>query len=370
MKLLPLCFLLLKSALVIASDVQESAYPSQDTAKSAYPFHDAATRGDWLSLQRLLNEENLDQPRPEEADPYGNTALHIAAAKGDLPCLELLTDMISSDVIYQLNQKEQTPLDLAILSGKPSVLAFFLDHGADPDETTTIIKDLLLSSVTYAQPKALKRILSSMKMEEHPITIPDLAGFQTQLLHTAIRSGNPETITLILQSGMKPDQTEGDDWGFLHVAASYNQPEILTALIKGLPGTDINQKDPNGITPLHVAAFKGHTENVRCLLAAGAKPDLTDNSGQTALQIAAQNGKLETVQAITDARKKEERRLLQLQEAQTRRLTIDKPESQEEDTDNERIRDKRPDEDIDDERMREKIPDRTEELCLCPCLLM
>lgn len=42
---------------------------------------------------------------------------------------------------------------------------------------------------------------------------------------------------------------------------------------------DVNMHEPNGLTPLMVAAQRGHTRIVKLLLDAGANPRLTDNKG-------------------------------------------------------------------------------------------
>ncbi len=42
---------------------------------------------------------------------------------------------------------------------------------------------------------------------------------------------------------------------------------------------DVNMHEPNGLTPLMVAAQRGHIRIVKLLLDAGANPRLTDNKG-------------------------------------------------------------------------------------------
>jgi ankyrin repeat protein len=52
-------------------------------------------------------------------------------------------------------------------------------------------------------------------------------------------------------------------------------------------GTDLNQKDPNGSTPLVIAALLGHVEICQMLIAGGADLNLKNNDGSTALMGAA-----------------------------------------------------------------------------------
>ena len=48
-------------------------------------------------------------------------------------------------------------------------------------------------------------------------------------------------------------------------------------------GTNVNAKDENGKTPLHFAAFQGHTAIAELLIAKGADLNAKDNQGATPL---------------------------------------------------------------------------------------
>ena len=56
-------------------------------------------------------------------------------------------------------------------------------------------------------------------------------------------------------------------------------------------GTDINQADPQGDRPLHVAARHGRVVIARELLKSGADPNAKNRTGQTPLQVALAEGK-------------------------------------------------------------------------------
>lgn len=61
---------------------------------------------------------------------------------------------------------------------------------------------------------------------------------------------------------------------------------------------DEQHRDNSGWTPLHYAAFEGHTEVCRVLLEAGAKVDQTDNDGKAPLMLAAQEGHVSLVKEL------------------------------------------------------------------------
>ena len=61
-------------------------------------------------------------------------------------------------------------------------------------------------------------------------------------------------------------------------------------MINFLPRRNINAKDNNGFTPLHIAAGNNLPAMVVALLAKGASTSIVDNNGKTAKQVAAYLG--------------------------------------------------------------------------------
>ena len=51
-------------------------------------------------------------------------------------------------------------------------------------------------------------------------------------------------------------------------------------------GTDVNEKDWLGYTPLHWACYFGYADLVELLIDKGADPNLVSNTGRTSLEIA------------------------------------------------------------------------------------
>jgi ankyrin repeat protein len=63
-------------------------------------------------------------------------------------------------------------------------------------------------------------------------------------------------------------------------------------------GTDLNQRDPAGDTPLHVAARHGEVVITQTLLEGGARAELLDRRGRTPLYVALREGKTEVAQLL------------------------------------------------------------------------
>lgn len=81
-----------------------------------------------------------------------------------------------------------------------------------------------------------------------------------------------------------------DGWTPLHLAAFFGHSELASALLDR--GADVNARSSNGLknAPLHAAAAGGHSELVALLLSRGAEVNAVQEGGWTALHSAAQAG--------------------------------------------------------------------------------
>ena len=88
----------------------------------------------------------------------------------------------------------------------------------------------------------------------------------------------------------------------LHYAAQEADLDVVKELIAR--EADVNAKTGKGITPLHLAARKGHKDLVEYLVKEAEAEDLPDNlQGGRALHYAAGAGKLEVVKSLSEALK-------------------------------------------------------------------
>jgi len=84
----------------------------------------------------------------------------------------------------------------------------------------------------------------------------------------------------------------------LHLAALQGNIEALRRHIEA--GSNLNEKDAYGSSPLIIAATFGRTEVARVLIEAGADLNITNNDGSTALHAAAFLCRIEIVEALLD----------------------------------------------------------------------
>lgn len=98
-------------------------------------------------------------------------------------------------------------------------------------------------------------------------------------LHLAALQGNVDAVRRHIEAGS--DLNEKDAWGStpLIIAATFGRTDVAKTLIEA--GADLNIKNNDGATALQAAAFRCRTEIVKALLDEGANKYLRDNFGNT-----------------------------------------------------------------------------------------
>ena len=94
----------------------------------SYPLSEAQR----MSLWRLWGDLRDGHVRVEDRDGGGRTALHGAAAGGDILAVQMLL-MYGSDIGGR-DAEEHTPLDLAMQSGKSAAARYLLNAGAESEK--------------------------------------------------------------------------------------------------------------------------------------------------------------------------------------------------------------------------------------------
>jgi len=84
----------------------------------------------------------------------------------------------------------------------------------------------------------------------------------------------------------------------LHDAVYHWNPALIEKLVSS--GANVDTLDPEGRTPLHVAADIGNVYAARALLAHGAQPNAQDATGLTPLHIAVQDSELFVAKALLE----------------------------------------------------------------------
>jgi len=112
----------------------------------------------------------------------------------------------------------------------------------------------------------------------------------------AARNGNADLLGFLLKNNANILKRNRYGDTAIMLAVVKGRIEIVRQLLDA--NTEINN---TGWNPLHYAAYGGHAEIVRLLVAKGADLDVQAPNGQTALMLAANADHLETVKILIDA---------------------------------------------------------------------
>ncbi|CAK1555977.1 unnamed protein product [Leptosia nina] len=132
---------------------------------------------------------------------------------------------------------------------------------------------------------------------------PDEENFQGRLLHQAALWDNIELLQELIASGAEVDARDQHNRSALHAAALAERSSCLPALCAA--GADVNSKSDEstgGKTPLHIAAERGHAENISALLSAGADITVLTAAGDSALTLAERSRHRHAANVLREAR--------------------------------------------------------------------
>ena len=107
-------------------------------------------------------------------------------------------------------------------------------------------------------------------------------------------SEHPEVIEALAAAGADLEARNENGWTPLHVAAGFSQhPAVIEALVAA--GAVLEARLESGLTPLHVAAgFSQHPEVIEALVAAGADLEARDEDGSIPWDLAKPRESLKT----------------------------------------------------------------------------
>lgn len=261
-----------------------------------------------LNPEILLNEKDEDE----------NTALHIAIHARKLEHTRILLEAGAS---VRIRSDGSLPIHTAISMGSLRThtqfsyecVVLLKEHGADLSMKDDSMQTPLFLACMFNLPQVVEFILSD---EEGFATLncrSDRAG--NRPLHAASKFDTPENtsfskraasiatgqteLTLPPNQQQVPNKAMATDNPVVEKPAEIQRPPpvatptteaLLTQVLLGSTGIELDAINSSGQTPLHIACMRRNWPVVRLLLQAGANASLVDKKGYTPGQLAHKRG--------------------------------------------------------------------------------
>jgi ankyrin repeat protein len=241
----------------------------------------------------------------------GETPLHLAAIHGNVECIKILTNQ-GVDVNNQNNINGSTALHLAVINGHLDCVKLLLKLGA-----TSIKLENGRTLVHLAAEYGHKNCLEFL-VNEFPSDIHEVDNIGNTPLHLAFSDlasnkaqTNQECIGLLIDKDVEINKKNEEGDTPLHLAAQSSNKECLKLLIEKMQSKDIDIHEEifytnnNGETVIHMAAFGGNIECLEYLIKQHCSKksrqsilNQNNNDGEILLHLAALSGSTECVQYL------------------------------------------------------------------------
>lgn len=229
--------------------------PNVTNDKGETPLHILASRSDNKEIINYLLESGLDV---NQEDNNGNTAFINAASSNNLEMIKLMSKGLKN--INATNKKGQTALALAVQNNDLNVVHYLIENGARAE-----VVDAEGNNLTYY-------LINSYSDKNGEQFFKKMTLLQTAHVDLAEVQKNKNT--------------------WYHLAVEKNSIDLLTFATK--MNQDINAKNSEGNTALHIAAMRANDDKILMfLLKNGAKKEVLTDFEETAYDLANENELLE-----------------------------------------------------------------------------
>jgi ankyrin repeat protein len=215
----------------------------------------AARTGDTALLRVVLGHGADLSAR----DGHGDTALHIAAYRGDAGEVEALLDYGAKPDAR--NDDGATPLLYG--AGNEEIVRALLAHGANPNLASKLELTPLMAAAAHRDSHRIVSLLLGAGADTHV-----KKGGQEYVALKAVYGGDPQTLELVLGHGASPQQSKGNVASPLAMAAYFDDEAALRCLLDH--GADINFDSDFAGHALNWALYSGHTALAAELIAKGS----------------------------------------------------------------------------------------------------
>ena len=234
----------------------------------------------WVWIYDPISDRSMLSKAPSHPK---RAPLHYAAQQGFHRVAEWLITTCSQDVNVS-SSDFSTPLHIASLKGRFTVIQVLLKHGADVNAVYEDSWTSLHFASRFEDPQIARLLL------EHGADVNSKTALGvTPLRFLSDGDENLEVAQLLLEHGADPSVRSSTGRDSLYMALQKGHQGFAQLLLKY--GADPNARDVDGQTPLHVCSRRGDPKVARGLLELGVDVNSRDNQGRTPLKVALQNGK-------------------------------------------------------------------------------
>ncbi|XP_063236745.1 transient receptor potential cation channel subfamily A member 1 homolog [Bacillus rossius redtenbacheri] len=267
------------------------------------------------SAVRLRDPEALEllagaEVSPLALDLHGFTPVHLAVSEQLGDSLKVLLQAYESrgaTIVDLPDIRGRTALHQAVASGWLEGVCILLEAGADVSvQEGAMGLTAVHMAAERARPDILREFIAMDDIDVSTLNAADKAGDTPLAL--AVESRSLPCVRLLLEEGADVSRPVADDCTVLHLAAKYDEPDILEELLKGAstagPALLAATAGRTGETALHLAARAGHLRCCELLLHAGGDPGLASGPQRrdTPLHLAAAAGHCEVARLLLQAR--------------------------------------------------------------------
>eukprot|EP00775_Hariotina_reticulata_P006152 gene6152-6389_t len=236
--------------------------------------------GDTLKLKRLLQAG----ANANAADYDKRTALHIAAADGNLPAVTVLVEVGAGDPTAK-DRWQETPLDEARRAGAAPVVEYLSKRVTLPSFEDSQLKFQLAQGQELLSAASRGRVSMVQKLLERGCP-PDACDYDKRTgLMLAAANGHGVVVSLLLSAGANPNARDNLGGSPLLEAVKGGNTAVLSQLVAA--GATLQLLDSELASALCLMVVREESELLRRYIVAGANVSAGDYNMQTPLHVAA-----------------------------------------------------------------------------------